>query len=300
MSLLSAIMDLLLYNIGELATLSHGDVSKPLSGMEMSDRENLILEGGHSIIISEGNIIKIRPQQELLEEFAPDMEDGKSTQIHLLDVKGKAIIPGLVDCHTHLLWSGDRSNEIRLRQNGLSYQDISKQGGGISKTVEATRNASQKELKSIHKICEYLLLLPLLRPSLPANLVQHQPGRQHDSRVNRASEARRNHGWARTKAADPPRKPEEAAPRHDLLGDWPPHPLVNVLAPATGEPQDGVSRESDRQSSSHYHTDPRIPAAGGIEVQEGRDVVWRSHPCEEERGGGEPRRYRSAPLNYLF
>ena len=80
-------------------------------------------------------------QQELLEEFAPDMEDGKSTQIHLLDVKGKAIIPGLVDCHTHLLWSGDRSNEIRLRQNGLSYQDISKQGGGISKTVEATRNA---------------------------------------------------------------------------------------------------------------------------------------------------------------
>jgi hypothetical protein len=66
-------MDLLLYNIGELATLSHGDVSKPLSGMGMSNRENLILEGGHSILVSEGNIIKIRPQQELLEEFAPDM-----------------------------------------------------------------------------------------------------------------------------------------------------------------------------------------------------------------------------------
>ena len=117
--------------------------------MEMSDRENLILEGGNSILISEGNIIKIRPQQELLEEFAPDMEDGKSNKVELLDVKGKAIIPGLVDCHTHLLWSGDRSNEIRLRQNGLSYQDISEQGGGISKTVEATRNASRKELESI-------------------------------------------------------------------------------------------------------------------------------------------------------
>ena len=74
MSLLSAIMDLLLYNIGEMATLSHGDVSKPLSGMEMSDRENLILEGDYSILISEGNIIKIRPQQELLEEFVPDMD----------------------------------------------------------------------------------------------------------------------------------------------------------------------------------------------------------------------------------
>jgi len=142
-------MDLLLFNIGEIATLSYGDVSKPLSGMRMSDRENLILERGHSILISEENIVKIEPQEELLEEFAPDMEDGKSFQVELLDVNGKAIIPGLVDCHTHLLWSGDRSNEIRLRQNGLSYQDISKLGGGISKTVEATRKASQKELESI-------------------------------------------------------------------------------------------------------------------------------------------------------
>ena len=142
-------MDFLLYNIGELATLSHGDVSKPLSGMEMSERENLLLEPGYSILVSEGSIIKIRPEQELLEEYAPDMEDGKSTHIKLLDVNGNAIIPGLVDCHTHLLWSGDRSDEIRLRQNGLSYQEISKQGGGITKTVEATRNASQEKLESI-------------------------------------------------------------------------------------------------------------------------------------------------------
>tara|TARA_B100001142_G_C14274727_1_gene632369 strand:- start:181 stop:1458 length:1278 start_codon:yes stop_codon:yes gene_type:complete len=142
-------MDFLLYNIGELATLSHGDVSKPLSGMEMSERENLLLEPGYSILVSEGSIIKISPEQELLEEYAPDMEDGKSAQIKLLDVDGNAIIPGLVDCHTHLLWSGDRSDEIRLRQNGLSYQEISKQGGGITKTVEATRNASQEKLESI-------------------------------------------------------------------------------------------------------------------------------------------------------
>ena len=142
-------MDLLLFNIGELATLSSGDVSKPLSGTEMSDREKLILDPGYSILTSKGKIAKIGPEEELLEEFAPDMESGKSNLIEIIDVNGAALIPGLVDCHTHLLWSGDRSNEIRLRQNGLTYQDISNQGGGIAKTVNSTRNASRKELESI-------------------------------------------------------------------------------------------------------------------------------------------------------
>ena len=142
-------MDLLLFNIGELATLSFGDVSKPLSGAEMSDREKLILDPGHSILTSKGKIAKIGPEEELLEEFAPDMESGKSNLIEIIDVNGAALIPGLVDCHTHLLWSGDRSNEIRLRQNGLTYQDISNQGGGIANTVNSTRNASLKELEYI-------------------------------------------------------------------------------------------------------------------------------------------------------
>ena len=142
-------MDLLLFNIGELATLSSGDVSKPLSGTKMSDREKLILDPGYSILTSKGKIAKIGPEEELLEEFAPDMESGKSNLIEIIDVNGAALIPGLVDCHTHLLWSGDRSNEIRLRQNGLTYQDISNQGGGIAKTVNSTRNASRKELESI-------------------------------------------------------------------------------------------------------------------------------------------------------
>ena len=142
-------MDLLLFNIGELATLSSGDPSKPLSGTEMSDRDKLIMDPGHSILTSKGKIAKIGPEEELLEEFAPDMESGKSNLIEIIDVNGAALIPGLVDCHTHLLWSGDRSNEIRLRQKGLTYQDISNQGGGIAKTVNSTRNASRKELESI-------------------------------------------------------------------------------------------------------------------------------------------------------
>jgi imidazolonepropionase len=115
----------------------------------MGNRDKLIIESGSSILVSQGKIMKISPEEELLEEFAPDMESGKSNLIDLLNVNGAAIIPGLVDCHTHLLWSGDRSNEIRLRQKGLTYQDISNQGGGINKTVNSTRKASKKELESI-------------------------------------------------------------------------------------------------------------------------------------------------------
>ncbi len=142
-------MDLLLYNIGEIATLSYGDVSKPLSGTEMSDREKLTLEAGNAILISEGIIKKISNQEELIQEYIPDFSDGKSDLVNLIDANGNAIIPGLIDCHTHLLWTGDRSNEMIMRQNGQTYQEISKFGGGISRTVESTRNSSKEQLITI-------------------------------------------------------------------------------------------------------------------------------------------------------
>ncbi len=142
-------MGLLLFNIGELATLDSGDISKPISGKSMSDRENLVLEPGYAILMDDGLISKVAPEEELFEEYVPDFSNGKSDIIDLLDVNGNAIIPGLVDCHTHLLWTGDRSNEMLLRQNGSTYQEISAQGGGINRTVTSTRKASKEELISL-------------------------------------------------------------------------------------------------------------------------------------------------------
>ena len=64
------------------------------------------------------------------------------------DAGGALITPGLIDCHTHLVYGGDRAHEFEMRLQGASYEDIAAQGGGIASTVLATRNASADELKA--------------------------------------------------------------------------------------------------------------------------------------------------------
>lgn len=59
---------------------------------------------------------------------------------------GALVTPGLIDCHTHLIYGGNRAHEFALRQGGASYQEIAKAGGGIQSTVRATRAASEDEL----------------------------------------------------------------------------------------------------------------------------------------------------------
>jgi imidazolonepropionase len=63
-----------------------------------------------------------------------------------IDLAGRLITPGLVDCHTHLVFAGDRAREFELRLEGASYADIARDGGGIASTVRLTRAASEAEL----------------------------------------------------------------------------------------------------------------------------------------------------------
>jgi imidazolonepropionase len=62
------------------------------------------------------------------------------------DCEGRLITPGLIDCHTHLVYAGTRSGEFEQRLNGVSYETIAKQGGGILSTVNATRAATETQL----------------------------------------------------------------------------------------------------------------------------------------------------------
>jgi imidazolonepropionase len=64
----------------------------------------------------------------------------------IIDCQNKWILPGFVDCHTHLVYSGSRSDEFQMRLNGEGYEEIAKKGGGIFCTVNATRKASKNQL----------------------------------------------------------------------------------------------------------------------------------------------------------
>ena len=65
---------------------------------------------------------------------------------HVEDLAGAWVTPGLIDCHTHAVFGGNRSGEFELRLQGVSYAEIAAQGGGIASTVRATRAASEDEL----------------------------------------------------------------------------------------------------------------------------------------------------------
>ena len=97
----------------------------------------LIEEG--AIALAQGRIAWVGPYREL-----PAGAERAAARVE--DLGGALVTPGLVDCHTHLVFGGDRAHEFDLRLNGASYEAIARAGGGIASTVQATRAASEDEL----------------------------------------------------------------------------------------------------------------------------------------------------------
>lgn len=90
----------------------------------------------HALRVANGRIAAIRPMAEWRAEPGEEV----------VDCDGRWITPGLIDCHTHLVWGGNRADEFERRLAGVSYAEIAAAGGGIVATVRATRAASQEEL----------------------------------------------------------------------------------------------------------------------------------------------------------
>lgn len=92
-----------------------------------------------ALAVRDGRIAWIGPRSELPAELA----DHPTTT---LDVEGRWVTPGLVDCHTHLVFGGNRAREFEARLGGATYEEIARAGGGILSTVAATRDASEDDL----------------------------------------------------------------------------------------------------------------------------------------------------------
>ena len=127
-------MRTLLINCGPMVHFSSIDSSIPLT------IEDSINDIGMAIIIEDDKVVNIADSQEVISEYGEDSDN------RIIDANGMAIIPGLIDTHSHLLWSGDRSQEVRWRLEGKTYRDISNMGGGIQSTVNATRSSSNNDL----------------------------------------------------------------------------------------------------------------------------------------------------------
>ena len=95
-----------------------------------------------TIAISEDRIVAVGPPGEVLHNI-PSGADYET-----VDGRRKVAVPGLVDCHTHAAFLGDRATEFELRSRGTSYEELHAAGGGILSTVSATRAGSEEELKS--------------------------------------------------------------------------------------------------------------------------------------------------------
>ena len=130
------------YNAGPIAHMSNWDNKIRLN--EEVKSEN-IHPKGNAIICKDNQIERIVTTQEAVEEFGIT----NHSELVTLDLKGKAVLPGFVDAHTHLIWAGDRSREVSWRMEGHSYSEIASMGGGINYTVKATRTSSNKELKML-------------------------------------------------------------------------------------------------------------------------------------------------------
>ncbi|AKJ29084.1 imidazolonepropionase [Caldimonas brevitalea] len=90
-----------------------------------------------AIAIADGRIAWLGPARERPAQLQAQQ---------VLDLGGGWLTPGLIDCHTHLVWAGSRAAEIERRWQGASYEEIARAGGGIVSTVAATRAASEAQL----------------------------------------------------------------------------------------------------------------------------------------------------------
>lgn len=128
--------DLVLRAASRVYTLADGPKDSPRAGAAMAE---LGVRDGWTVVVRRGQIAWAGPDADLRGEHVP-------TGAAELDCRGRAVIPALVDSHTHLVWGGDRKHELEMRLAGADYEAIFAAGGGILSSVRNTRDLDEDAL----------------------------------------------------------------------------------------------------------------------------------------------------------
>ena len=117
--------------------VSPAGTGAPLRGPDLGRLE--IVEDAY-VLCRDGRVAAVGPMRDL-----PALDDDELLE---LDGRGRSAVPGLVDCHTHACFAGDRAAEFELRSGGATYEELHAAGGGILSTVRATRAAGEDALRA--------------------------------------------------------------------------------------------------------------------------------------------------------
>ena len=95
--------------------------------------------GNGGVLVQRGKILRVGRTRDLARE-------ARLLRAHTIDCTGRVVLPGFVDCHTHLVFAGNRVNDFELRVRGKTYEEIASAGGGIQNSARRLRKTSEKEL----------------------------------------------------------------------------------------------------------------------------------------------------------
>ncbi len=140
--------NILVTNISEILTLAPANKKE---GRHIAEKD-LGIAANQAMYAVNGRIEWLGPHKKIPKVLA------KNKKIKEVSMKGQTVLPGFVECHTHLVFAGHRAEEFELRNQGMSYQEISKRGGGILSTMKKTREISERALlaKSQSRVDEFV------------------------------------------------------------------------------------------------------------------------------------------------
>ncbi len=208
------------------------------------------------------------------------------------DGGGCWLTPGLIDCHTHIVHAGNRSDEFEARLNGATYEDIARAGGGIMSTVRATRAASEDELlrQSLPRVCS------LLAEGVTTLEIKSGYGLTLESEANMLRVARRIGrelpvSVAATFLGAHALPPEFAGRADDYVTE-----VCAMIAPLAAEGLvDAVDAFCERIGFSHEQTERVFQAARA----QGLPVKLHAEQLSDQRGAELVARYQGLSADHL-